>query len=70
MPGDSVLRGWFEGDEPDMMCLDIKETHHVGPVCRQWKGCWFKSDTIRIPLGSSVVFKAVMTIGTFCFIVV
>ena len=33
-----------------------------GPVCRQWKVCWFKLDTIRIPLGSPVIFKAAMTI--------
>ena len=55
------LRVWFEGDGPDLMCLDIKETN-VGPVCHQWKVCWFKSDTIRIPFGNPVVFKAVMTI--------
>ena len=54
-----MLRVWFEGDRPDLVCLYIKETH-VGPVCCQWKVCWFKSDAIQIPLGSSVVFKVAM----------
>ena len=33
----SVLRVCFEGNGPDLVCLDIREIH-VGPVCRQWKG--------------------------------
>ena len=62
LPGDSVLRMWFEGDKPDLMCLDIKETH-VGPVCHKWNVDWFKWDTIRIQLGSPVVIKVAMNIG-------
>ena len=37
---DSVLRVWFEGDGPELVCLVIKETY-VGPVCRQWNVCLF-----------------------------
>ena len=48
--GDSVLGMWFEGDEPDPICVDIKETH-VGPVCRQWNVCWFNLDAIWIQYG-------------------
>ena len=62
LPGHSVLGMWFEGDKPDLMCLDIKETH-VGPVCRQWNVCLFKSDAIRIQLGGPVFIKAAMNIG-------
>ena len=57
-----MLRVWFEGDRPDLVCLGIKETH-VGPVCRQCNVCLFNTDAIRIPLGSPVVFKVEMAMG-------
>ena len=52
---------WSERDELDLLCLDIKDTF-VGPVC-QGNVCWFKSDSIRIQLGSPVVIIAAMIIG-------
>ena len=60
--GSSALGVWVERDKTGQMGVNIKETQ-VGPEYRQWNGCLFKLDAIRIQMGSPVAVKAVRNIG-------